>query len=167
MTFDLIIRIWAVALDHTKTRSQHLKLFPQDCVSTVDKQTHTCNHPLFTSRQKQPVCYPVIMDVHMLNRSDNYSCVCVCCCLRCYVFLLVVEVIWKECSGRGGPSQPLNQQAWASNESAALPRAMLTEAPPSMLSQTHTQSEYSYYSQLRQKNITKTLKGTHAPLLTV
>lgn len=77
-TFDLIIRIRAVALDHTKTRSQHLKLFPQDCVSTVDKQTHTCNHPLFTSRQKQPVCYPVIMDVHMLNRSDNYSCVCVC-----------------------------------------------------------------------------------------
>lgn len=132
-TFDLIIWMRAVALDHTKTHSQHLELFPQDCVSTVDKQSHTCN-PLLPPDKNSLSATPVIKDADMLNRSDSYSCkcVCCCCCLRCCVFLLVVEVIWKECSERGGPSQLLNQQGWASNESAVLTRAMLIEPPPSM-----------------------------------
>lgn len=51
-----------------------------------------------------------------------YVCVCVSFAALS-VFLLVVEVIWKECSGKGGASRLLNQQGHASNESAALTRA--------------------------------------------
>lgn len=112
----------------------------QECKYTVKRQTqtHTCTHTLYPlHRQTQPMSGTlVIMDIHMLNHSDNYSCVslfvwqsvyvymCECVLFAALsVFLLVVEVIWKECSGKGGALRPLNQQGRASNESAALTRA--------------------------------------------
>lgn len=70
-------------------------------------------------RQTQPMSGTlVIMDVHMLKHSDNYSRVFVCqpmyvCKCVLSVFLLVVEVIWKECSGKGGASRLLNQRGRA------------------------------------------------------
>lgn len=110
----------------------------QSCTVYALVHKHTHVHIRFT-----PYTYKhslsgtlVIMDVHMLNHSDNYSCVSLSVCQSVHVyvcgsvlfaalsvFLLVVEVILKECSGKGGLSRPLNQQGRASNESVALTRA--------------------------------------------
>ena len=126
-----------VALHHTNTEThiQHIahcdtSYFPsQECKYMLNRQ-NTNTHTLYPlRRQTRPMSGPlVIMDVHMLNHSDDYSCVSLCACVcvlfeALRVFLLVVEVIWKECSGKGGASRPLNQQGRASNESAALTRA--------------------------------------------
>lgn len=113
---------WSVTLPTFSLSSEH------------SWSTSKHKHPLYPlHRQTQPMSgAPVIMDVHMLNHSDDYSCVsvlvCLCLCgsvlfAALHVFLPVVEVIWKECSGKGGASRPLNQQGRASNESAALTRA--------------------------------------------
>ena len=87
--------------------------------------------------QMQPVWYPcyygcphaeTLRQLFLCEFVCVSVCACVCVCgsvlfAALCVFLLVVEVIWKECSGKGGPSRPLNQQGRASNESVALTRA--------------------------------------------
>lgn len=86
----------------------------------------TCNPPP-TRRKTAYVWYPCYYGCsHTEPIRQLFLCMFVCVCahkqvsFQYSVFLLVVEVIWKECSGKGGASQQLNQQGRTSNESAAL-----------------------------------------------
>lgn len=127
--------------------------------------------PPFTSRQKHCLLPRYYGHPHAEPFRQLFLCVSVCVCVLSLFAMLCFPAgggsDLERMQWNGRSVQPLNQQGWASNESAALTRAMLIEAPPSMLSQTHTHTVRSVQLQsVETNNRTIRLKGRRALLLT-
>lgn len=120
-------RRWMVL--HPSRQNKHIQalvqcdnpyLFSQACMCKQNKQTHTCNTPLTPYTDKHNLSLlPLLlwMFTYWTTQTTIPLCLCITVCVSCLqcwmFFLLVVEVIWKECSGKGGASQPLNQRGRA------------------------------------------------------
>lgn len=107
-------RRWMVL--HPSRQNKHIQalvqcdnsyLFSQACMCKQNKQTHTCNTPFTPYTDKHSLSSPalVIMDVHILNHSDNYSPVFV------YQSLCVLVACSAECFPAGGGSD-LERMQW-------------------------------------------------------